>query len=254
MKRFWIFSLVIGIAIHTLEVDAQDAASWVRKLYAPQADTVSLIFLGDIMVHGMQLTSAKNEKGYSFLHCYEPIAPRLIKADLSIANIETAFAGPPYTGYPLFSTPEILVSELKESGIGLLLTANNHLCDQGEKGLRRSLHLFDSIGISHTGVFRSPQERDQRYPLLIGIKGIRIAFLAYSYGTNGFTVPKPYVVNLIDTAIISKDINKAKRLSPDFIIACMHWGEEYQIEPNARQKELAKFLHDSGVDIIIGAH
>jgi len=245
--------ILIILAIAT-PLRAQDASSWIRKLYIPQTDTLSLIFMGDIMQHGMQLTAAKTTDGFDWLPCFAPIAPRLKGADLSVANIETVFAGAPYTGYPIFSSPDALVSDLKASGIGLLLTANNHICDQGKKGLQRSLNLFDSIGIQHTGVFRSPEERDQRYPLLITMKGIRIALLAYSYGTNGFAVPNPFVINLIDTSLIAADLLKAKRLRPDFTIACMHWGAEYQVRQSAHQEMLADFMIWKGVDIVMGSH
>jgi len=256
MKRalFALYILLFSLLSMTSPLCAQEAASWVRKLYSPQTDTVSLIFIGDIMQHGPQLTAAKTPEGYHYLPCFAPLAPRLQAADLSVANIETVFAGAPYAGYPVFSSPDALIPDLKTSGIQLLLTANNHLCDRGAKGLTRSLDLFDSTGILHTGLFRSPQERKERYPLLVDRKGIRIAILSYSYGTNGFPVPHPFVFNHIDTAQIAADILKAQRMLPDFIVACMHWGEEYQIHQNARQEVLAAFLQKKGVDIIIGSH
>ena len=256
MKRlFYVPYILLPALLFTpAPVRAQDAALWIGKLYTPQPDTVSILFLGDIMQHGQQLLSAQTKEGYDYLSCFAPIAPRLRGADVTVANIETVFAGPPYSGYPIFSSPDVLVSDLKASGVQLLLTANNHICDQGKKGLTRSLNLFDSIGVLHTGVFRSAEERTQRYPMMIVRKGIRIALLAYSYGTNGFAVPTPFVFNHIDTTVIAADIERAKRMMPDFIVACMHWGEEYQIQQNARQEAIALFLKRSGVDIIIGAH
>ena len=233
---------------------AQDAASWIRKLHTRQPDTVSLVFIGDIMQHGPQLTAAKTNEGYNYLPCFAAITPRLQSADFAVANIETVFGGAPYSGYPIFSSPDALIPDLKASGIQLLLTANNHICDQGAKGLNRSLNLFDSVAILHTGVFRSLEERDERYPLLIIQKGIRIVLLAYSYGTNGFSVPHPFVFNHMDTTLIANDIQKAQLMRPDFIIACMHWGEEYQLHQNMRQEVMAAFLKNKGVDIIIGSH
>ena len=38
------------------------------------------------------------------------------------------------------------------------------------------------------------------------------------------------------------------------IVACMHWGTEYKTTANSEQKELADFLFENGVDIIIGNH
>jgi len=256
MKRFLFvpYILIFTLFFNPFPLLGQDVSSWIRKLYIPQPDTLSLLFLGDVMMHGQQLLSAKTEEGYDYLSCFAPIAPRLKGADITIANIETVFAGPPYSGYPTFSSPDALVSDLKASGFQLLLTANNHICDQGKKGLNRSLNLFDSLGMLHTGVFRSAEERSQRYPLIVNRNGIRIALLAYSYGTNGFAVPHPFVFNYIDTTLIASDIIQAKQMRPDFIIACMHWGEEYQIHQSARQEALAEFLKRKGVDIIIGSH
>ena len=256
MKRFHsiTYILLFSLLFSYIPLCGQDAASWVRKLYTPQTDTVSLVFIGDIMQHGPQLTAAKTADGYDWLHCFAPLASRMKAADISVANIETVFAGAPYTGYPVFSSPDALIPNMKASGIQLLLTANNHICDQGAKGLHRSLDLFDSSGVLHTGVFRSLEERSQRHPLLITRKGIRIALLCYSYGTNGFPVPEPFVFNYIDTVAIAADIEKAQRMQADFIIACMHWGEEYQLRQNARQELLAAFLMRNGVDIIIGSH
>ena len=233
---------------------AQDAAAWIRKLYAPKADTVSLIFLGDIMQHSTQITAARTEHGYDYLSCFAHIAPRLKAADLSAANIETTFGGTPYTGYPIFSSPDALVPDLKASGIGMLFTANNHICDRGAKGLRNSLDLFDSVGMLHTGTFRSLEERNQRYPLLVHLKNIRIALLCYSYGTNGLAIPPPFIVNLIDTTVMAEDMLRAQHMRPDFIIVYMHWGEEYQLRQNAHQERLANFLIDKGADMVLGAH
>jgi len=248
------YLLLFTLFFTSVPVCAQDAASWIRKLHVPQTDTVSLVFIGDIMQHGPQLTAAKTAHGYDWLHCFAPLMPRLKGADLSVANIETVFGGAPYSGYPVFSSPDALIPDLKTSGIQLLLTANNHICDQGAKGLKRSLDLFDSTGVLHTGVFRSMEERNQRYPLLITLKGMRIALLCYSYGTNGFAVPEPFVFNYMDTTIMAADIVRAQRLQADFIVACMHWGEEYQLKHNDEQEQLASFLTRKGVDIIIGSH
>jgi Putative enzyme of poly-gamma-glutamate biosynthesis (capsule formation) len=232
---------------------AQWAQDLVRKLTVSPADTVSLVFLGDIMQHGMQLIDAK-ARNYDYMPCFAGIAPLMQAADLAVVNLETAFAGQPYTGYPVFSSPDTLVPQLKASGADLLLTANNHIGDKGGPGLKRSLQVFDSTGVLHTGTFRSAEERQQRYPLMVERKGIRLAFLNYTYSTNGFTIPLPYIVNRIDTVQIAEDIQKAKRQGADFIIAGMHWGEEYQLKQSAGQQALAAFLVRHGVDLIIGSH
>jgi len=242
---FWIFSSV--------GCSAQWTQDLIRKLTISPTDTVSLVFFGDIMQHGMQIKDAE-DRGFNYRPCFAAMIPAMQAADLTIANIETTFAGRPYTGYPVFSAPDPLLPQLKEFGVGVLLTANNHIGDKGVLGLKRSLHLLDSTGVSHTGLFRSAEERQQRYPLMVERKGIRIAFLNCTYGTNGFTIPLPYLVNRLDTVQMAQDIRKAQRQGADFIVACMHWGDEEKLQYNDRQKALAEFLFRHGVDMVIGAH
>jgi poly-gamma-glutamate synthesis protein (capsule biosynthesis protein) len=106
----------------------------------------------------------------------------------------------------------------------------------------------------HTGVFRNKEERTQNYPLLIEKEGISLAFLNYTYGTNGFVASPPLCVNYIDKEQIKKDIQRAKDLHADLIIATVHWGVEYKLKPNKEQENLANFMKNEGVALIIGAH
>lgn len=87
------------------------------------------------------------------------------------------------------------------------------------------------------------------------IEDINVGFLSYTYGTNGHETPmgKEYLVNRIDTERITKDIRSLKS-KVDFVVVSMHWGDEYELEPNDRQKELAYTLAEAGVDVIFGHH
>lgn len=115
------------------------------------------------------------------------------------------------------------------------------------------MNLIES-GISHTGTARSEEERDT--VLVKEVNGIKIAFLSFTYGTNGIPVPsgKPYAVNLIDKELILNQISLAKEQDVDIICASMHWGVEYAQKQNSEQEELADYLFKNGVDIIIGNH
>ncbi len=170
--------------------------------------------------------------------------------------METTFAGSDrgYTGYPTFNSPSALGEALKNIGIDVLSTANNHSLDKGYSGVESTLNELDRIGISHTGTARSEEERDT--VLVKEVNGIKIAFLAFTYGTNGIPVPsgKPYAVNLIDKEFILNQINLAKEQDVDIICASMHWGVEYAQKQNSEQEDLADYLFKNGVDIIIGNH
>ncbi|MDR2555413.1 MAG: CapA family protein [Fibromonadaceae bacterium] len=221
------------------------------------ASALKIIFAGDLMGHVTQINAAKKEakgKGYNYRPVYKHLESYFSKADLAIINLEYPLAGEPYSGFPQFSSPDESVFAIKDVGFNILATANNHSLDRGKQGLERTLYVLDSMGLEHLGTYRHPAERDNRYPLFIEKNGIKIAFLNYTYGTNMLMEEEPNIVNRIDSALISGDIRKAKLASPDFIIALMHWGVEYENTQNQEQKDLAQFLAANGVNLIIGSH
>lgn len=218
--------------------------------------TVSMV--GDIMCHSPQYAHAYNSSTgeYDFNHVFNEIKKTLASADLTVGNLETTLAGAyrSYSGYPTFNSPDALADALKNSGFDLLTTANNHSLDSGYNGIGSTLDYLDSIGISHTGTARSVEEQNEI--LTQNVNDINIAFMAYTYGTNGIPVPtgKEYCVNLIDKKQILSDIQKAKDANVDMICVSIHWGQEYEKTPNATQLELEDFLFKNGVDIILGSH
>lgn len=218
--------------------------------------TLSLVFTGDIMGHDTQIRAALNDATgqYNYDTCFSFIRPFLQQADFTIGNLEVTLAGEPYSGYPQFSSPDALALALKKAGFDALMQANNHVLDRGQQGLERTIEILNLLEIQHAGTYRNEAERDTTYPLLLEKHGIRVVLLNYTYGTNGLEVPSPSIVNRIDRSIIEKDLAKAQTMQPDKIIACMHWGTEYEPLPNAEQKNLAEFLFAGGVDIIIGSH
>ena len=159
-----------------------------------------------------------------------------------------------YSSYPTFNTPEALAYNLKDLGFDVLTTANNHSLDKGYKGVESTIKFLDDADISHTGTFNS--EEAQNTILYKYVKGVKIAFLSYTYGTNGIPVPsgKDYCINLIDKDLIRKQLELAKEQNPDLICVAMHWGEEYRTTPTKEQENLADFLFENGVDVILGNH
>lgn len=224
--------------------------------YAQDTTQLSLLFLGDIMQHDSQIQSADDASTgtYNYEPCFRFVKKYFMHADLTIGNLELTLGGKPYKGYPEFSAPDALAGELKQVGVDVLVTANNHSLDRRKKGLERTIRVLDSLKILHTGTFRDTVERMNDYPLLISKNGINLALLNYTYGTNGIPVTKPNVVNLIDTALMRKDLHRAKHLNPDLIIVFMHWGNEYQSQPSGQQKVLAEFCFLHGANLVIGAH
>ena len=219
-------------------------------------DTLTLLFAGDIMCHDAQIKAARDTAAgtYDFSAVFREVSPLLQHADAAVANLETTLAGPPYQGYPRFSSPDELAAACKAAGIGTLVTANNHACDKGRKGIVRTANVLDLLDIRHTGTFRDTADRKQNNLLIIQKGNLRTGILNYTYGTNGLPAPAPTMVNRIDKAQMSRDIAAATRNSLDKLIVFIHWGEQYQQHPNRIQQETARFLFSRGVDIIIGSH
>lgn len=218
-------------------------------------EPVTILFAGDAMQHTAQIESAGKSERYDYRHCFSLVENEIKSADLAVVNLEVPLGGKPYTGYPAFSAPDEYAVALKNAGFDIFLTANNHCLDRrSSKGLLRTIQVLDSIGVRHAGTYRDRSARHSCYPLMIKKKGIRFAFLNYTYGTNGIKVVPPAVVNYIDRNTIKEDIKRARELDADIIVACMHWGEEYKLLPNSEQKGLADMLVEEGVQLVIGGH
>ncbi len=218
-------------------------------------EKITLLFTGDLMQHREQIEAAHTNNGnYNYDYCFSRVKSIISSADIAIGNLELVIGGAPYTGYPSFSAPVCYLQALKNAGYDILLTGNNHCLDRRKRGLERTISMLDSLHIAHAGTYRNKGERENHYPLFYRHNNFGIAFLNYTYATNGIPVNKPNIVNYIDTAIMLKDIAKALSFNPDAIIACMHWGDEYISLPNGTQKRLASWLLSHGVTHIIGTH
>lgn len=228
---------------------------WPATAISAPADSLSLLFVGDLMQHKGQIDIARRPDGsFDYEACFYHVASEIRKADVAVANWEVTLGGKPYTGYPAFSAPDEFLYAVRKAGFDVLLTANNHCLDRRRMGLERTIDQMDSLHIFHTGTFRNQKEREENYPLLVERKGFRIVLLNYTYGTNGIPVSSPNVVNYIDRQQIRKDVLRARLMKPDAIIACMHWGMEYRLLPEQSERELAEYLLELGVDHVIGAH
>lgn len=220
-----------------------------------QKREVSFLFAGDAMQHKSQLDAAKTTDGiYDYSKYFTHLQKEIEDIDIAVVNLEVTLPGKNYTGYPCFGAPDSFAQALKEAGFDIFLTANNHCLDKGKKGLERTIEVLDSMKVKHTGTFVNEEKRDLYYPLMMIKNGIRIAMLNYTYGMNGFTVTFPNIVNEINKKQIQKDINLAKQMKADIIIANMHWGDEYKLYPNKSQKDMANFLIENGVRLVIGGH
>jgi poly-gamma-glutamate capsule biosynthesis protein CapA/YwtB (metallophosphatase superfamily) len=225
----------------------------------------TLAATGDTFPHE-NIQNVGEAQGYDYL--FDHVRPFLKAADLAYTNFDGAMlAGSPYTGYPAFNYNPKLAAALKDAGIGLVSTANNHIMDRGPEGLDATLQVLQQAGIVQHGTVASPaadQPRPVYLPLTLtrGGTNLKIAFLSFSWGTNG--IPDPLnQVNLLWQSNeygaqggIRQDVLEAitqARREADFVIVAAHWGYEYQLYPDASQIEGARQMAAAGADVILGA-
>ena len=224
----------------------------------PKDTVINIVGIGDSLCHSQNFKDAYNsETGtYDFSPMFKNVTKYIESATVAVGNLETTLAGEErgYSGYPTFNSPAELAYDMKEMGIDILTTANNHCIDKGYSGLVSTLDKLDEYGIAHTGTSRSVEE--QNTILFKDLEGIKTAFLCYTYGTNGIPIPsgREYSVNLIDKDFMKQQLDKAKEEGAELIVVSMHWGSEYRIKPTEEQEELAEFLIKNGADIILGNH
>ena len=235
----------------------------------------TVISTGDIMVHSTQLSGAyvKDTKDYDFSAFFKEASPYFKNADLAVANLEVTFGGTEsgsYSGYPAFNTPDNLADVIKESGLNLLLTANNHSYDTKLFGLKRTAQILKQRSIEFIGTRETEEE-----PIFTvkDINGIKIGMANYTYETDGQAAGRKYLngnliaeeANNLISSFSYKNIDafyldaqtvieNMKAQGAEFIVFYMHWGNEYKTDANTWQKTIAQKLSNLGVDIIIGSH
>jgi poly-gamma-glutamate synthesis protein (capsule biosynthesis protein) len=222
---------------------------------AGASERVRLIFIGDIMAHAEQLEAAKRGESWDFAPQFRRIKPLLAGAFVT-GNFETVMAGEKsgYAGYPMFNTPDALADALKDAGVNAVTLATNHILDRREAGAERTAQTLDNAGILWTGL----RKGDTAYePLVAEHAGLKLAFLNYSYGSN---VPASKILspdmrlNVISRDAVLEGLSAARAVSPDLVITCFHWGNEYQFKPTQAMRDTARLCLENGADLIIGTH
>ena len=237
---------------------AVTAREAVAPLPADTARHARLVFAGDLMVHSPMLTAARrmaaDSAEFDFRPMFRHVAERFRRADYAIVNLETTLSRGRYSGYPCFRTPVQLADAMADMGIDAAVTANNHCCDGGARGIATTLETLDNLGIEHTGTFADTLDYKNNNPLYFKRNGISFALFSYTYGTNGLPVPEGQIVNLADTVVMARDLSSVRADSADVRIVFIHWGNEYERRANIHQQRLAEFLHRHGAELVIGSH
>ncbi len=246
--------LILFLSVISLNLNTDNTLNTNNVLDSAQSKELSVVFIGDIMCHDTQYISCQTKDGYDFSNWFEYISPLINSGDIAMANLETTLANDGnYSNYPMFRTPHTIAKDIKNAGVDIMATANNHSLDGGVNGINFSLDTLDEFGLKHTGTCR---ENEENLPLIVEKNGIKLGIISSTYGANGLYLPedKKHMLNLNDTIDIEKNITYLQKNHVDGIIYYIHWGIEYQREFSAQQHQLAEKLFDSGVNWIIGSH
>lgn len=225
----------------------------------------TLVASGDVIPYPTIMGQARQDAGgagYDFRAMFSGVRPVVSAADLAICHMETPYGEPggPFTGYPTFVSPPQVAQAVKWAGYDSCSTASNHTLDAGAAGVTRTLDALDQAGLRHTGSARSAAEAAK--PDLLHAGSATVAQLSYTYSTNGVPLPdgKPWIVNRIDPARMIADARAARRAGADVVVLSVHWGTEWQEEPDRQQLEVADRLTRSqsggrpDIDLVIGTH
>lgn len=236
---------------------------------AKQGPSFTVAAAGDVLIHP-QLTEqgrkdaaagGKDAKGAGEKIDFRPlmagVKPVISKADLAICHFEPVAGKPdgPFEGFPDFTVPPQITTALKDVGYDTCSTASNHTLDHGASGVRRTLDALDEAGLKHTGSARDSAEAAK--PLIMDVKGVKVAQLSYAFGFNGREVPadKPWLTNQTDFKRIAAAEKAARKAGAEVVILSIHWGREHHPDPSNGQLKLArKLARETGINLVIGHH
>lgn len=273
-KLITIFSLSLMILFISFKsFNNNELVKYEQVSEYPSTDSINKVNLnaiGDVMAHEPQLNAQHDPKTntYSFDNNYNYVSKYIQKADLAIANLETTLAGDsiPYSSYPTFNTPDALADALKNAGVDIISTINNHTFDKNDLGVERTLSILKSKNLDVIGTISNALDKNY---LIKEVNEISIGITAFSYGEirdgnkflNGIKVSdnSKDKLNVFDMTNVDNAFNTINNTlkninNTDIQVLVIHWGEEYRRTPSEFQTKLAQKLCDSGVDIIIGSH
>lgn len=211
---------------------------------------------GDFMQHLPQVEAAYCADGsYDYSSSLQYAAPLFRGADIAILNLETTLSVEgPYSGYPMFCSPVEVADAFVDMGIDLVALANNHCCDRFYGGIVETTQALDRRQLRRIGAYRSEWDYAQNGVQYFSHEGINLAFVNFTYGTNGIPVPKGALVDMLDDDTMERVLSDVDFSRIDCLVAIVHWGNEYERRPNAEQLRIESFLRERGVDVIIGSH
>lgn len=237
---------------------AQSAWDWLSwGLSRVPSATLTFAAVGDNLIHRQIYDYGFRHLGGNFSSLFETMRDELSAYDVTSINQETIYVAAPedYSDYPLFGTPIQVGEAVIEAGFDIVSCATNHTLDKGTEAIDLTLDLYRQAGVVCAGV-QSADDKEYRPYEVLEKNGIRCAVFSYTQSTNGLPIPEaaPHVLHTLgDEQQVRQDL-EAGRADADLCIVYVHWGQEYEEEPDAFQRYWARVFADCGADVVIGTH
>ena len=223
----------------------------------PEDKSVTIRMVGDILLHEAVTESGlKSDGSYNFDHLFANVKSEIEEADIALVNQEVILGGSEMglSGYPAFNGPFEVGDAIADAGFDIVLHATNHALDRGSRAVINCCNFWRTSHpeVSFIGISDSAEKNNI---VIKEAKDIKIAFINYTYGTNGIPLPDGYTnaVTYLDAETIRSDTAYAKE-NADFVVVCPHWGTEYTHEADSNQKYWTQLFLECGVDLVIGTH
>ena len=235
--------------------DLADSQTPERQEKTKEPEEVTILAVGDNLIHTSVYEDAETAEGYDFHPMYQYVKGQISRADIATVNQETPLAESVYavSGYPAFNSPDAAGDALIDTGFDVINLANNHMLDKGTKGALATLAYWEEKGIPAVGFYASEEDADRIR--IIEKNGIKVAFLGYTQISNS-RMPSGTDCVMIFTSQedrIREQIQEARQQA-DLVVVHVHWGTENTFRVDASVRALAQKMVDWGADIIVGNH
>ena len=222
----------------------------------PRTDVAArarLGFIGDILPHKSVYEAARISGGYDFTPHFASIAPLMVD-DYLVANLEVPVSGGAPDTYPCFNSPPQLLDAMRDVlGVNLTTRANNHSLDQGLSGLKATDAQMQQRGMEFLGSYGSQELAGRLH--IATVNGIKIGFLAATDVMNiGAPGSAPWCVDKYNAEAMRNRAAQLKAAGAEYIIALIHWGNEYVQPTNTQKNQAAWLFANTEINAIVGHH
>lgn len=220
----------------------------------PEVSTVTLLAVGDNLIHNMVYRSGEVFDPWNYDHLYQYVRDDIQAADLAIIDQETIFVQDHknVANYPCFGTPREIGDAVYKAGFDVILHATNHVMDMGIENIYDAIDFWSDKDVTVLGIHKKPNET----PVIVERNGIKIGMLNYVYGLNGFVLPagNEHAVDLLDYR--DKLLNDIAYLeeNADITVGFFHMGQEYATRPTPDALAVVELVVSHGVDLLLDCH